>query len=322
VTFRTIHLLGPEDRRRTLEADLRAGLETRPLRLSPIWLYDERGSELFDEITRLPEYYPTRSEQEIFDAHAAEIVEMAQCDTLVELGSGTSEKTRTLLDALAAAGTLRHFVALDVSEEILVASAEAIHRAYDVDVTAVVGDFTAHLDAIPAGGRRLFAFLGGTIGNFEPAARADFLGSLCESMTPEDVLLLGTDLQKDRARLVAAYDDAAGVTAEFEKNALAVVNTAFGADFDLDRFQYVARFDEEHGWIEMALVAIGAQRVAIPGLDLTLDLDDGEEIRTEVSTKFLPPTLDAELVAAGFSTEGIFTDRAGDFRVTLARPKG
>jgi L-histidine N-alpha-methyltransferase len=321
VTFSIERLLSSEERRATLEADLRAGLGSSPKWLSPIWLYDERGSELYDEITRLPEYYPTRREQAIFDAYADEIIAAAGCDSLVELGSGTSEKTRELLDAMVRANTLARFVALDVSEEVLVSSAASIADEYGVEVTAVVGDFHAHLPLLPKKGRRLIAFLGGTIGNFDPASRRSFLADLADAMTPADALLLGTDLVKDRARLVAAYDDAAGVTAAFDRNVLAVINTEFGANFDLDRFEHVACFDEERSWIEMRLRSVGAQRVDVPALGLTIEFADGEEILTEISTKFRHEVIDGELSAAGFGVEEVYTDPGGDFRVTLARLK-
>jgi len=321
VTFSIERLLSAEERRATLEADLRAGLGSSPKWLSPIWLYDERGSELYDEITRLPEYYPTRREQAIFDAYADEIIAVARCDSLVELGSGTSEKTRELLDAMVRAGSLARFVALDVSEEVLVSSAASIADEYGVEVTAVVGDFHAHLPQLPKQGHRLIAFLGGTIGNFDPASRRSFLAELAGAMTPDDALLLGTDLVKDRARLVAAYDDSAGVTAAFDRNVLAVINTEFGANFDLSRFEHVARFDEEHSWIEMRLRSLGAQAVDVPALGLSLDFADGEEILTEISTKFRHEVIDGELSAAGYGVEEVYTDPDGDFRVTLARLK-
>jgi L-histidine N-alpha-methyltransferase len=321
VTFTVERLLSPEARRATLEADLRAGLSTQPRWLSPIWLYDERGSILYDEITRVPEYYPTRVERAIFAAHADEIIALASCDSLVELGSGTSEKTIELLDAMVRAGSLERFIALDVSEEVLVASAKAIEAQYAIDVVAAVGDFHTHLDLLPQEGRRLFAFLGGTIGNFDPDERMAFLTGLASSMHSGDALLLGTDLVKDRDRLIAAYDDAQGVTAAFDLNVLAVINREFGANFDLGSFVHVATFDEEHSWIEMRLRSLRDQRVEITGLDLGIDLSAGEEIRTEISTKFRQDALDAELVEAGFAIEGIFTDPSCDFRVTLARPK-
>jgi L-histidine N-alpha-methyltransferase len=322
MTFELVRLLSPEDRRATLEADLRTGLAASPRWLSPIWLYDERGSALYDEITRVPEYYPARTEQAIFDTHADEMMALAGCDTLVELGSGTAEKTRMLLDAMVRAHTLRAFVALEVSEEILVSSARAIAEGYGIDVTAIVGDFCVHLPDLPEGGRRLFAFLGGTVGNFDPPSRMQFLATLAHTMAPEDALLLGTDLVKDRARLLAAYDDAQGITAAFDRNVLAVINAEFDGNFDLDNFVHRAVFDEEHSWIEMRLRAQRPQRVVLAGLGLTLDFAEGEEIRTEISTKFRPADLDAELVTAGFATEAVFLDPRGDFRVTLARRKG
>ncbi|HWD24101.1 MAG TPA: L-histidine N(alpha)-methyltransferase [Acidimicrobiales bacterium] len=322
MTFTVVRLLSPEERRKTLEADLRAGLGSTPRWLSPIWLYDECGSALYDEITRLPEYYPTRREQAIFDANADEIVRLAQCDTLVELGSGTSEKTHELLDAMVRAGSLRAFVGLDVSEEVLVASTKAIASEYDVDVTAVVADFHRHLDLLPLDGKRLIAFLGGTIGNFEREQRVEFLSDLARSMTTDDALLLGTDLVKDRKRLIAAYDDRAGVTAAFNLNVLSVINREFHADFDISKFIHVACFDDEHSWIEMRLRAVSDQTVRVADLDMTLRFIEGEEIRTEISTKFRNDVLDAELVAAGLSIDATFTDPGADFRVTLARRKG
>jgi L-histidine N-alpha-methyltransferase len=320
MTFTVERLLSPEARRATLAADLRAGLERTPRSLSPIWLYDERGSELYDEITRLPEYYPTRSERAIFKNYADKIVALARCDTLIELGSGTSDKTHELLRAMKRQLLLERYVALDVSEEILITSTAAIAEEYGIDVTAVVADFHAHLGELPRTGRRLFAFLGGTIGNFEPEARLGFLSALAGSMRAEDAFLLGTDLVKDRGRLVAAYDDAAGVTAAFDLNVLAVINTEFGANFDLDAFTHRALFDEENSWIEMRLRSTADQRVEIPSLGLVVELAEGEEIRTEISAKFRHESLDDELEAAGLSIEGVFTDPAGDFRLTLARP--
>lgn len=322
MTFSVERLLSADERRATLEADLRAGLDSSHKWLSPIWLYDERGSALYDEITRLPEYYPTRREQAIFDASADEIIAAARCDSLVELGSGTSEKTRELLDAMVRAGSLQRFVALDVSEEVLVSSAASIAEEYGVEVTAVVGDFHAHLPLLPKEGRRLVAFLGGTIGNFDPASRRTFLAELAAAMTTDDALLLGTDLVKDRKRLVAAYDDAAGVTAAFNRNVLAVINHEFGANFDLERFEHVALFDEANSWIEMRLRSLGTQRVTVPALGMSIVFADGEEIRTEISTKFRHEVIDAELSSAGFGIEEVYTDPDGDFRVSLARLKG
>ena len=312
-------LISPETRRQLLEEDLRTGLASSPKWLSPIWLYDELGSQLFDEITRLPEYYPTRREQAILTAHCDEIVALAGCSALVELGSGTSEKTRTLLDAMVRASRLHHFVALDVSEEILVESARAVQIDYGVDVTAFVADFQSHLHLLPGAGDRLFAFLGGTIGNFDPKMRQQFYGDLGEVMADSDYLLLGTDLVKDRDRLVAAYDDAAGVTARFNRNVLSVINNEFGANFDLGAFAHVALFDIDNSWIEMRLRSLVDQHARIPGLDLEVAFARGEEIRTEISTKFRATELDAELAGAGFDVVAAFTDPAGDFRLTLVR---
>lgn len=302
-----------------LAADVRAGLTAAPKELPPKWFYDDRGSDLFDQITRLPEYYPTRAERSILDVHAGDIATVTRADTLVELGSGTSEKTRVLLDALADAGTLGRFVAFDVSEQTLRDAATAIADEYAVAVHAVVGDFERHLDRIPDGGRRVVAFLGGTIGNFLPGDRARFLGAIASGLGPDDSLLLGTDLVKDRGRLVAAYDDAAGVTAAFNKNVLQVVNTRLDADFDPDRFEHVARFDEEHEWIEMCLRTPAATRVRVGALDLDVAFADGEEMRTEISAKFTRARVEAVMGDVGLRLEQWWTDPAGDFALSLAR---
>lgn len=302
-----------------LAADVRAGLTATPKELPPKWFYDDRGSDLFDQITRLPEYYPTRAERSILDAHAGDIAAATGADTLVELGSGTSEKTRLLLDALAGAGTLRRFVPFDVSEQTLRDAAQAIADEYAVPVHAVVGDFERHLDRIPDGGRRVVAFLGGTIGNFLPGDRARFLRAIAAGLGPEDSFLLGTDLVKDRGRLVAAYDDAAGVTAAFNKNVLQVVNTRLDADFDPDRFEHVARFDEQHEWIEMCLRTPAATRVRVGALDLDVEFAAGEEMRTEISAKFTRARVETVTGDAGLRLEHWWTDPAGDFALSLAR---
>ncbi len=311
--------LGPDERATALRHDTAAGLAGEPKEIPPTWFYDERGCELFEEITRLPEYYQTRAERTILEAHADEIARLTGADTLVELGAGTSEKTRVLLDALAARGQLRRFVPFDVAEPTLVATAEAIAEEYPrIEVIGVVGDFRRHLGTIPKGGRRLIAFLGGTIGNLRPRERAVLLGELGASMEPGDALLLGTDLVKDPARLEAAYDDDAGVTAEFNRNVLHVLNRDLGADFDADHFHHVARFDEVDEWIEMRLRADGAQSVHVPALGMTLDFADGEDLRTEISAKFRQSTVRAELEVAGLTAVEWWTDPAGDFAVSLA----
>jgi len=315
--------LGPDDLRAALEADARAGLTASPKGLLPKYFYDDRGSELFDEITRLDEYYPTRAERAILAARADEIASITGADTLVELGSGTSEKTRLLLDALSRAGQLRRFVPFDVSETTLRAAAHDIAGDYPaIDVHAVVGDFERHLDRLPSGGRRVVAFLGGTIGNLTPETRARFLSTLAAGLEPGDWLLLGTDLVKEPSRLVAAYDDRDGVTAAFNRNVLSVLNRELGADFDPDGFDHVARWVADAEWIEMRLRARTAHTVKIPALDLAVEFDRGEEMRTEVSAKFRDARVATELAAAGLTRQCFWTDPAGDFAVSLSTPDG
>jgi L-histidine N-alpha-methyltransferase len=310
--------LDGEDLARALVTEAARGLTSRPKELAPKWFYDERGSELFEAITALPEYYPTRREREILGARSAEIAAATGAETLVELGAGTSEKTRLLLDALLAHGTLRRFVPFDVSEATLRAAGRAIADAYPVDVHAVVGDFDRHLGLLPREGRRLVAFLGGTVGNLAPAARAAFLAQLATGLDAGEALLLGTDLVKDPARLHAAYDDDAGVTAAFNRNLLSVLNRGLGADFVPERFAHVARWDTGHEWMEMHLRSMGDQRVALPALGIAVGFDDGELMRTEISAKFRRSGVEAELAAAGLELARWWTDSAGDFAVSLA----
>ena len=302
-----------------LRRDVFEGLRSTPKSLPPKWFYDSVGSELFDQITRLPEYYPTRTEAEILRARSAEIAVASEADTLVELGSGTSEKTRMLLDALHDRGSLHRFVPFDVDASILSTAATAIQSEYaGVEIKAVCGDFEEHLTEIPGGGRRLFVFLGSTIGNLTPGPRAEFLATLSEVMRPGDSLLLGTDLVKDTGRLVRAYDDAAGVTAAFNRNVLAVINRELDADFDVEAYQHVARWDTEAERIEMWLRADRHQRVHVGALELTVDFADGEEMLTEVSCKFRPDGVNAELAGAGLRRIRWWTDSAGDFGLSLA----
>jgi L-histidine Nalpha-methyltransferase len=314
-----VHLV-EDDRAAAMAADVREGLTRMPKTLKPIWFYDERGSELFDEITRLPEYYPTRAEHAILTERSGEIARRTMATTLVELGSGTSEKTRLLLDAMVDRGDLERFVPLDVSEETLRNAADDISDQYDLPVHAVVGDFHQHLTDLPRDGRRLVAFLGGTIGNFTPAERRRFLMDLDTSMDSDEWLLLGTDLVKDLDRLVAAYDDAQGVTAEFNRNVLRVINNELGGDFDPDRFDHVACWNAEHSWIEMRLRARGPQHVTVVDLDLEVDFADGEDLLTEISTKFTEDAVREELWASGFVVEHAWTDPGGDFLLTLSHP--
>jgi L-histidine N-alpha-methyltransferase len=251
--------------------------------------------------------------------YADEIVDVANCDTLIELGAGSAEKSHELLGAMARSQSLAHFVAVDVSEEMLVTSSRAIQSSFGIAVTALVADFSAHLPLLPTSGRRLITLMGGTIGNFEPAARRLFFEQLRALMGPEDALLVGADLLKDRARLVAAYDDSRGVTAEFNRNALLAINDAFDANFDAAAFEHIALFDETHHWIEMRLRSQRPQHVEVVGLDIAFDLAVGEDIRTEISTKFSSPEIEVEFANAGFRVVREFRDRAGDFQLTLAR---
>lgn len=306
----------------TLAEDVRRGL-ARPLKeLPPKYFYDQRGSELFDRITSLPEYYPTRCEREILNRHAPAIVERSGAEELVELGSGTASKTRALLDAMAGQGRLERYVPFDVDESVVQASAAELVEAYPgLRVHGVVGDFGRDLGHIPEGDRRLFAFLGGTIGNLYPDERAAFLQRLRGAMGPADRLVIGTDLVKDRSVLEAAYNDSAGVTAEFNRNVLRVINAGLGADFDPEAFEHVAFFDEANSWIEMRLRANGAQAVRIHGADLELTLADGEEIRTEISAKFTRDAVAGELDAAGLALDDFFTDGGCLFGLAFASPR-
>jgi L-histidine Nalpha-methyltransferase len=304
---------------RALRRDVFDGLQQKPKSLPPKWFYDEVGSDLFDQITRLPEYYPTRTEAAILRARAGAIAAATRADTLVELGSGTSEKTRMLLDALHGQGTLQRFIPLDVDAGALETAGGAILAEYPgIEVDAVCGDFEEHLPEIPSGGTRLLAFLGSTIGNLTPGPRTEFLAALAAVMQPGDSLLLGTDLVKDVGRLVRAYDDSAGVTAAFNRNVLAVVNRELDADFDLDAFAHVARWNAHEERIEMWLRSTKAQRVRIEALDLNVDFGAGEAMLTEVSCKFRRESVAAELAAAGLRSTQWWTDPNSDFGLSLA----
>jgi L-histidine N-alpha-methyltransferase len=305
---------------RALASDARAGLSSNPKSLPPKWFYDARGSELFEQITRLPEYYPTRAEREILGARAAEIAATSQAHTLVELGSGSSEKTRLLLDALRDGGTLRQFVPLDVSSTALRDAAAGLAVDYpDLVVHGVVGDFTEHLALLPGEAPRIVAFLGGTVGNLLPAERAKFLTSLRDVLEPGEWLLLGTDLVKDPSVVRVAYDDSAGVTAEFNRNVLHVLNRELGADFDVTAFDHVALWDEGQEWIEMRLRAQRAMSVHIPALGMEVSFEAGEELRTEISAKFRRDGIAAELAEAGFELTRWWTDSGDRFGLSLSQ---
>jgi L-histidine Nalpha-methyltransferase len=293
-------LLSTEERDAELRDEVRLGLTSTPKELQPKWFYDKRGSELFDAITKLPEYYLTRAERSILERHAAEIAAIADAATLIELGSGTSDKTRLLLDVVVP----RQFVPFDVSEEMLRASAQRLAREYpSLEVRPVVGDFEHHLPLLPTDGRRLLAFLGSTIGNLPPARRSLFLSVVAATLGDGDTFLLGVDLVKSAARLVAAYDDASGVTREFNLNVLRVLNRELGGDFDASAFEHVARWNAEAEWMEVRF-------------------DAGELMRTEISAKFRQWQLTDELETAGLAVQRWWTDEGGDFAVLLASGPG
>lgn len=305
-----------------LAAECAKGLRSVPKRLSPVWFYDAHGSGLFDEITRLPEYYPTRAERSLLSARADAIIRASDPDTLVELGSGTSEKTRLLLDAMVARTGPAGYVPFDVSEHTVREAASELAASYaDLRVHAVVGDFHHHLGEIPTDGRRLVSFLGGTIGNLGPEERARFLRELRSTTGAADSVLIGIDLVKDPDVLVKAYDDAAGVTAAFNRNALAHVNRVLDGDFDPDAFEHVARWNDRDEWIEMHLLSRRAQVVDIAALDMTVAFERGESLLTEISAKFTPARFAEELRMACFEVVDTWTEPPG-YQLVLARPCG
>jgi L-histidine N-alpha-methyltransferase len=308
----------------SLAQDALDGLTRTLKELPPKHFYDTRGAELFDRITELPEYYPTRAERAILESSAGEIAAATNASELVELGSGTASKTRVLLDALHAAGTLVRYVPVDVTETMVRACAEELTDEYPgLEVHGVIGDFERHLDRVPErAGPRLVVFLGGTIGNFPPESRERVLTQIATLLGPDDHLLLGTDLVKDPAVLEAAYDDAQGVTAEFNRNVLRVLNRELDADFDPDDFDHIALFDHEHEWIEMRLRARREHTTLVRELDLPVHFEAGEELRTEISAKFTPERVRADLAAAGLEPVSWLTDPDGLFALTLSRLAG
>ena len=310
-----------ETEERSLANDVLDGL-TRPFKeLPPKHFYDTRGSELFEQICELPDYYPTRSEREILELRAGEIVRETGAAELVELGSGSADKARLLLDAMAGAGTLRRYIPFDVSEQVVRDAAHQLVAEYDgLLVHGVVGDFERHLDRIPPSGDdpRLVALLGGTIGNFPPGTRRRMLRKIGALLGPEDRLLLGTDLVKDPAEIEAAYDDPQGVTAEFNRNVLHVINRELGADFDPDAFEHIAFFDRRHEWVEMRLRALRPCSVLISELGLRVDFAHGEELRTEISAKFTRARVHDDFESVGLSLCGWYTDPNSRFALSLA----
>ena len=312
------HLSGADER--SLADDVLDGL-TRPFKeLPPKHFYDARGAELFDRICELPEYYPTRAERAILEQEADELARLTGAAELVELGSGTAAKTRMLLDALHASGTLVRYVPVDVTEQMVRDCAAELTEEYPgLQVHGVIGDFERHLDRIPpALGPRIVAFLGGTIGNFPPGSRRRVLREIRELLRPGDHLLMGTDLVKDPAVLEAAYDDAQGVTAEFNRNLLSVLNRELDACFDPQDFDHVALFDREHEWIEMRLRARREHTTFVRALDLPVHFEAGEEMRTEISAKFTPARLEADLSASGLELVHWLTDPEDLFALTLS----
>jgi L-histidine N-alpha-methyltransferase len=315
----TKRFLTPDDLGKSLRRDVADGLTAFPKTLPPKWFYDERGSELFEEITRLEEYYPTRRERAILTERAAAIAELTGARTLLELGAGSGEKTRLLLDALS--GALETYVPVDVSGDFLSAAADQLVAEYPaLSVQPIVADYERHLGQLPGGTRRLTAFLGGTIGNMEPGERVSFLGGLRATMGPGDALLIGADLVKEPQRLVRAYDDARGVTADFNRNVLRVINRELDADFDVSRFAHVAIWDNVEERIEMRLRSTRAQTVRVGALDLVVEFAAGEEMRTEISAKFTRERFEASASAAGLKIDRWWTDRDGDFVLCLVRP--
>lgn len=319
IDYDTLILLDPDDLRSNMQRDVLRGLTSKPKWLLPKYFYDDRGSDLFDEITRVPEYYPTNAERTLLHTYAPEIAAAAQADCLLELGSGSSEKTRWLIEAMSDHG-LTAYVPVDVSAGALRSAADNLQgrlRGRPIAMQPVVADFERHLEQLPHDGRRLIAFLGGTIGNFAPAQRAEFLQGLASTMSAGESFLVGVDLVKDPERLMRAYDDAAGITAEFNRNVLAVLNRELSADFDLTAFGHVAVWDATNEWIEMRLRASTAQRVQIPAVGLEIAFAAGEEMRTEISAKFRRERVEAELKAVGMDPIGWWTD--GDYALAMGK---
>jgi L-histidine N-alpha-methyltransferase len=317
----TINSCVSDAEERVLADDVLDGL-TKPFKeLPPKHFYDALGSELFEQICELREYYPTRTERQILEQNAAAIVEETSAAELVELGSGSAEKARILLDAMEQAGTLRRYVPLDVSESALETAARELVADYDgLQVDGVIGDFERHLESVPRanGEPRIVALLGGTIGNFPPGTRRRLLRQIARLLGPEDRLLLGTDLVKDPAVIEAAYDDPGGITADFNRNVLRVINRELGADFSPEAFEHVAFFDRRNEWLEMRLRARDAHTVLISGLGLRVEFAAGEELRTEISAKFTRRRIESDFRAAGLALDRWYTDPDDLFAVSLA----
>ena len=300
--------------------DVREGLSCPFKELPPKYFYDERGSQLFEQITEVPEYYPTRAERSILEAHGSEIVAAAGAGILIELGSGSAAKTRFLLDAMRDADLLDTYVPVDISEEITRKTAAELVQEYPgLRVHGIVCDYETHLERVPREEGALLAFLGGTVGNFRPAPRRSFLARIATLMYPGDRFLLGTDLVKDAARLEAAYDDSAGVTAEFNKNVLEVLNRELGANFDLAQFEHVVFWDPDNEWVDIRLRSLAEQFIDVKELDMRVHFARMEEMRTEISTKFTRERLEESYADAGLELTDWWTDPDGLYALSLAR---
>jgi L-histidine Nalpha-methyltransferase len=315
--------LPPDLRTNALRADAREGLTESPKRIPSKWLFDAKGSDLWEQITRLPEYYPFRTERDILQAAADEIADVTKASSIIELGSGSAIKTRILLDALRRAGTLRSYTSIDISESALIAAGSRLIAEYPgLSVQAMLADFETQAEAIAAHeppAPRLVLFLGGTIGQLTPGQRAEFLRRLRSAFRTGDMLLLGVDLVKDPAELLAAYDDAAGVSTAFNKNLLAVLNAQVGADFDLDAFDYIVVWDDKAEYLSMWEQSRIDQAVHLSKIDLSVELAAWERIWTAISAKFRRDGIQAELADAGFSPQHWWTDPGGRYGVSLSR---
>lgn len=314
-----IHL-GLDDFKNQLPDDVRAGMAATPKSVPPKWFYDDHGSQLFAQITRLEEYYPTEAERTILRLHSGDIAEASGADTLVELGSGISDKSRVLLTAMFERDQLAAYVPFDVSSGVVQqAAAELVEEYPGIEVHGIIGDFDQHLGTIPTAGTRMIALLGGTLGNYSPGPRKVFLQMIADTMNPGDTFLVGTDLVKDVARLELAYNDPYGITEAFNKNVLSVMNSALDADFDLDAFDHVAFFDTDNEWIDIRLRSTKQQRVNIKALDLAVDFAAGEDLHTEISAKFRRESFAAELAEIGLTQTHWWTDPNNDYALSLYR---
>jgi L-histidine Nalpha-methyltransferase len=314
--------LPPDLHANALRLDAREGLTAAVKYIPSKWIFDTKGTELWEKITRLPEYYPFRTERDILQAGADEIAAATQAGSIIELGSGSAIKTTILLDALRRAGTIRSYISVDISESALVEAGRRLIGEYPgLSVRAVLADFETQAEVITmreCPSPRLVLFLGGTIGQLTLAQRAEFLRALHGVLHPGDMLLLGVDLVKDPAELIAAYDDSAGISTAFNKNLFTVLNTRVGADFNLDNFDYVVTWQDETERLEMWEQSRINQVVRLSEIDLCVELAAGERIWTGISSKFRRDGIQAELESAGFSLQRWWTDPDGRYALSLS----